>query len=106
MSGLGRQHSLGARRQRGVAYGPRLVVGEVPRLLLGGERVPAQVHGEHQVRLLDHLLPVQLEVREMQQQGVLAEWSPGEIPFSVLGEVLMLLMDADRKSTRLNSSHR
>src|SRR2546430_8782522 len=49
------------------AHGQRLVVGEVPRLLLGGERVAAQLHGEHHVGLLDDLLAVQLEVRRSEE---------------------------------------
>jgi hypothetical protein len=70
LADLGRHHRLDARRQRGVAHGERLVVGEVGRLLLGGERLGAQVHGQVQVRLLDDLLAVQLEVRVVQQQRI------------------------------------
>ena len=67
---LGGDDRLRARRQRRVAHGERLVVGEVARLLLGGERVAAQVHRQHEVGLLDHLLAVEVEVREVQQQRV------------------------------------
>ena len=68
---LGRDHRLRARRERRVAHGQRLVVGEVARLLLVGEGVAAQVQREHEVGLLDDLLAVEVEVREVQQQRVL-----------------------------------
>ena len=68
---LGRHDGLDARRQRRVADGQRLVVGEVARLLLGGEAVAAQQQREHEVGLLDHLRAVELEVRDVQQQRVL-----------------------------------
>ena len=68
---LGRDDRLGAGRQRGVAHGQRLVVGEVAGLLLGAEGVSAQVQGEHEVGLLDHLLAIEVEVGEVQQQRVL-----------------------------------
>ena len=71
MADLGRDDRLGARRQRGVADGQLLVVGEVARLLLVGEGVAAQMQREHEVGLLDDLLAVQVEVREVQQQRVL-----------------------------------
>src|SRR5690606_8993082 len=58
---LGGDHGLGAGRQRGVAYRAGLVVVEVAGLLLVGERIPAPVHGEHQVRLLDYLPAVEVE---------------------------------------------
>ena len=65
---LGRDDGLRARRQRAVADRDRLVVGEVARLLLGGEAVAAHVEREHEVGLLDHLRAVEPEVRDVQQQ--------------------------------------
>ena len=71
MPDLGCDHRLRAGRQRRVANGQRLVVGEVARLLLVGERVAAPVQREHEVGLLDDLLAVEVEVREVQEQRVL-----------------------------------
>ena len=45
------------------------VVGEVGGLLLGAEGVGLMVYGQYQVGLLVHLLSLQVEVREVQQQG-------------------------------------
>src|SRR6476469_1481253 len=67
---LRRHHRLHARRQRRVPHGQRLVVVHVADLLLRGERVAPQVHRHHEVRLLHDLLPVQVEVRIVQQQRV------------------------------------
>src|SRR5690625_5478038 len=64
--------------------------------------------------LLDHLLAVDLEVREVQQQRVVLVGGALEVPLVLGGEVLGLGVhpqvlvvgeDQDRKSTRLNSSH-
>jgi hypothetical protein len=86
VTGLGRDDRLGAGRQRRVSHGQPLVVLEVPRLLLAGERIAEQVHGQHQVGLLDDLLAVQVEVGEMQHQRVLPGRGAGEIPDLVPGE--------------------
>ena len=67
---LGGDHRLRARRQRRVAHGQRLVVGEVARLLLGGEGIAAQIQRQHQVGLLDHLLAVEVEVGVVQEEGI------------------------------------
>jgi hypothetical protein len=83
MPGLDGDDGLGARRQRRVAHGARLVVREVPRLLLRGERVAPQVEREHEVGLLDHLLAIELEVREVQQQRVLVVGGALEVPLLV-----------------------
>ena len=77
---LGGDHRLRAGRQRRVAHRERLVVGEVARLLLVGERVAAAVQREHEVGLLDDLLAVELEVREVQQQRVLVGRGALEVP--------------------------
>ena len=69
VSHLGGDDRLGARRERGVAQGPRLVVGEVARLLVVGERVAAQVERKDEVGLLDDLLAIELEVREMEEKA-------------------------------------
>jgi hypothetical protein len=45
------------------------------------------VHGQHQVRLLDHLLAVEVEV---QQQRVALRRRGREVPLGVLGEPLRL----------------
>ena len=77
---LGRQHRLGAGRQRRVPHRERLVVGEVARLLLGGERVAAQVHAPAPGRPAYHLLAVQVEVGEVQQQRVVLRRGVLEVP--------------------------
>ena len=81
---------LRGRGQRRVTDRAGLVVGEVPRLLLGAEGVPTQVHGLDQVGLLDDLFAVELEVRVVQQQRVMLRRGSGEVPLAVLGEVLRL----------------
>ena len=68
---LGRDHRLRARRQRRVANRQPLVVVEVAQLLLVGECIAAPVQREDEVRLLDHLLPVEVEVGEVKEQWVL-----------------------------------
>ena len=95
MADLGRQHRLRARRQRRVAHRDALVVGEVARLLLGGERVAAELHREHEVRLLDDLLPVEVEVGKVKHQRVLVRPRRGEVPHLVRREALRLLVHAE-----------
>ena len=90
MPDLGRDDRLAARRQGRVAHRQRFAVLEVPRLVPMIEGVAAQVQRQHQVRLLDHLLAVQLEVGEVQQQRVLARLRVLEVPELVLGEALGL----------------
>ena len=60
----------------------------------GAERVSAQVQGEHEVGLLDHLLAVEVDVGEVQQQRVLLGRGVLEVPRLVLGEALGLGVDA------------
>src|ERR1700742_209382 len=88
---LGSQDGLGARRQGGVPDGERLVVVEVAAFLLGGERVTAQVHGQHEIGLLHHLLAVEVEVGDVQQQRVRVGRQALEVQSRVHGEVLGLL---------------
>ena len=66
----------------------RLVVGEVAGHLLGGERVRPQLHGQHQVGLLAHLLAVEVEVGHVQQQRVHLLVGVLEVPHLVVGEAL------------------
>ena len=82
MAELGGDHRLRARRQRGVAHGEPLVVGEVARLLLVAEGVAAQVQREHQIGLLDDLLAVEVEVGEVQQQRILLGLVPAKSQIS------------------------
>ena len=91
---LGREHRLRARRQRGVPHGDRLVVGEVRGLLLRGEGVPAQLHGEHEVGLLADLPAVEVEVRVVEHERVLADRGR-EVPRLVPGEPAGLLVDTE-----------
>src|SRR4029078_5050140 len=77
---FGGDDSLSAGRQRRVADGERLVVGEGAGLLLRGECIGAPVHGQHQVGLFDHLFAIQIEIRVVQQQRVLAGSGGGEVP--------------------------
>src|SRR5260370_144209 len=63
---LGGHHRLGTGGQRRVPDGERLVVVEVPPLLLRGEGGAAHLHRQYQVGGLDDLLAVQLEVRVVQ----------------------------------------
>ena len=73
-----------------------LVVGEVARLLLVGERVAEDVQREHEVGLLDDLLAVEVEVGEVQEQRVLLGLGVLEVPDLVAGEALGLRVDAER----------
>jgi hypothetical protein len=91
---LDRDHGLRAGREGGVADGQGLVVGEVAGLDLGAEGVAAQVQRQHEVRLLDDLLAVQVEVGEVQEQRVLVGSGAREIPGLMLGEGLRLGMNA------------
>ena len=72
------------------------VVGElellprVARLLLWGERVATQVHREDEVGLLDDLLVIEVEVWEVQEQGVLVRRGVSEVPDLVFGKGFVL----------------
>ena len=87
VSHLGRDDRLGGGGQRRVPHRAGLVVGEVACLLLWGEGVTSQVHGQDEVGLLDHLLAIELEVRVVQQQRVVLRRRPLEVPLAVVGEV-------------------
>ena len=65
------------------------------RLLLLGEGVRPHVHGQHQVRLLDDLLAVELEVRVVQQQRVVVLGCVLKVPPGVIGEALVLRVDVE-----------
>jgi hypothetical protein len=80
--------------------GELLVVGEVLRLLLASEDIAAQVHRQHEIGLLHHLLAVQVEVREVQQQGILIRLRGGEVPTRVIRVHLALLVDAQAQVER------
>src|SRR5207249_5841553 len=95
MADLGGDDRLRARRERGIADGDRLVVIEVPQLLLKREPVPEPVQGENEVRLPDHLLAVEVEVGEVKEQRVLLRLGVGEVPDLVARETLRLRMDAE-----------
>ena len=71
MPDLRGDHRLRAGRERRVAHGQRLVVGEVPRLLLVAESIAARMQRQHEIGLLDDLLAVELEVGEVHEQRVL-----------------------------------
>src|SRR3712207_9447679 len=79
---------------------------EVGDLLLVGEGVPAQVQGHHQVGLLEHLLAVDVEVGEVQQQRVLVGPSALEVPLRVLREPLGLLVHARSEERRVGKECR
>jgi hypothetical protein len=53
------------------------------------------VQRQHEVRLLDDLLAIELEVREVQEQRVLVGAGAGEVPDLVLGEAFRLGVDAE-----------
>jgi hypothetical protein len=89
------QDRLAARRQRRVADGDRLVVGEVAQLLLVGEGVAAQEQREHEVGLLDHLLAVELQVGEERVQGVPVLGGAGEVPAWLVEEAGALRVHAE-----------
>jgi len=89
-------HRLGTGRQRRVPHGERLVVREVASLLVVGEGVASQMHGEHEVGLVDHLLAIEVEVREVEQERVLVGRGGAEVPDLVTGEGLRLGVDAER----------
>ena len=88
-------HRLRAGRQRRVADGQSLVVGEVARLLLVGEGIAARVQREHEVGLLHDLLAVQVEVGIVEQQRVLRGVGAGEVPGLMVGEALRLRVDPE-----------
>ena len=95
MADLRRKHRLGASRQRGVANGQSFVVLEVASLLLIGERVAAQVHRQDQIGLLDDLLAVELEVREVQKQRIALGRGGLEIPAVILEKAVRLRMQPE-----------
>ena len=95
VAGVGRGDRLGARGQRRVANGDALVVVEVARPLLGRELIGEELHREHEVRLLDDLLAIEIEVGEVQHQRILIRPRRVEVPQLVLGEALGLLMHAE-----------
>ena len=78
---LGRRHRLHARRQRRVAGRDRVVVVEVAALLLERELVAAQDHRQHDVGLLEHLVAVDHERVEVEQQRVLLVRRAVEVPW-------------------------
>src|SRR5215208_2319355 len=92
MTHLGRDDRLRACRERGVANRERLVVREVPRLRLRVERIAADVQREHEIGLLDDLLPVEVEVREVEQERMLVTFGRLEVPDLMVGESLRLRM--------------
>ena len=59
-------------------------------LIREGEGVAAQVQREHEVGLLHHLLAVEVEVGEVQEQGVLVRPGVSEVPHRVLGKSFCL----------------
>ena len=87
---LGGDHRLDGSRQGRVPDRVLLVVLEVAQLLVVGERVAPQVHRQHEVGLLDHLLAVEVEVREGLEQGVVGGGHGVEVPRLVVGEALGL----------------
>ena len=91
---LRRDDRLGAGRERGVADSQRLVVGKVAGLAFLAECVAAQVQGQDEVGLLDHLLAVQVEVGKVQEQRVLLGRGVHEVPGLVSGKRFGLGMDA------------
>ena len=95
MPGLRRHDRLDARRQRRVAHGQRLVVGERAQLLLVGEAIAAGVERHHEVGLLDDLLAVQVEVGVVQQQRIAVGGRVREVPLGVVGEALGLHVDVE-----------
>ncbi len=99
---LGGDHSLGGGGQRGVPDRARLVVGEVASLVLSAEGIAPQVHGQHQVGLLDDLLAVDLEVGKVQEQRVRRARRPLEVPLRVVGEARGLRVHPDAFVVRLH----
>src|SRR5439155_27039600 len=88
-------YRLRAGRERGVADGQGLVVGEISGLFLIGEGVATPVQREHEVGLLENLLAVEVEVGEVQEQWVLIRPGIGEVPDLVVREALGLRVDAE-----------
>ncbi len=93
--GLGGEHRLAARGQGGVPHGQCLVVGEVARLLLVGERVRALHHREHHVGLLHHLLAIQIEVGIVQHERVVLGRRRFEVPALEVREPGRLFVHAE-----------
>ena len=88
---LGRHDALDAGGQGGVAGGDGVVEVEGAALFLGGEILPLQEHGQHRVRLLQDLVPVDHERVEVQQQRVLGP-GRGPVPRLQRHEVVVLGM--------------
>src|SRR5690554_66388 len=67
-------------RERGVPHSERLVVPERARLLFCGECTMRKVQRQDEVGLLDYLLPIQIEVREVLLERVLIGSGAVEVP--------------------------
>ncbi len=106
MADLRGHDRLRPRRQRRVPHRDLLVVREVAGLLLRGEGDAPEVHGQHEVSLLHHLLAVQVEVREVQQQRVLIGSRRGEVPARVVRVPFALLVDAEARVERHHDPRR
>ena len=97
---LRREDRLHDGRQRRVARGQRVVVLEVGELVLGREVVALQEQREHDVGLLEHLVAVDHERVEVQQQRPLVGRGVLEVPHLALEEHLVLRMDAEGRAER------
>ncbi|CAH0211428.1 hypothetical protein SRABI128_01981 [Microbacterium sp. Bi128] len=97
---LGGQDRLHDRRQRRVAGGQRVVVLEVGELFGIREVIALQEQREHNVGLLEHLVPVDDQRVEVQQQGALVGRGVLEVPDLALEEHRVLRMDAERRAER------
>ena len=92
---LGRHDRLHARRQRRVAGGDRVVVVEVAALLLEREGSSPQEHRQHDVGLLQHLVAVDDERVEVEQQRVLVGRRALPVPRLEVEERGVLRVDAE-----------
>ena len=86
--------ALHARRQGRVAGGARVVIVEVAALLLLGELVAEQEHRQHDVGLLEYLVPVDHQRMVVQQQRELLRRRSVQVPRLAVQERLVLGMDA------------
>jgi hypothetical protein len=95
VTGVRRGDGLDALGQRRVPGGQRVVEFEDPSSLVRAEAIRQHDRGQHDIRLLDHLVPVDHQRVVVQQQREAVGRRAGDVPRRLVEEVVVLEMDAD-----------